>query len=231
MAEWRKSRGGIASPEDRIGDARAAASVTPRRPATDTSRWPASMNRLQIPIATCAGHQPSSATGSSPHMLGGRGRARAIASAAPVVAFIVLVVRRRPRTVRPRILVAAYGVARGKPRGGNRRGTGRVSSGRLRGAGQDDGERGCAQEAQEFAICDHGSLQSFAVLGGGISRLPACRGRKDTKIAEMICVSPEKRRKAGGNGLHGGLSSVGPPERAPSYRGSALFSRIAPGRP
>src|SRR5262245_32870024 len=142
MAEWRKSRGGIASPEDRIGDARAAASVTPRRPATDTSRWPACMNRLQSPIATLAGHQPSSATGASSHMHGGRGRA--VASAAPVVAFIVLVVRRRPRTVRPRILVAAYGVARGKPRGGNRRGTGRVSSGRLRAAGQDDGERGCA---------------------------------------------------------------------------------------
>jgi hypothetical protein len=37
---------------------------------------------------------------------------------------------------------------------------------------------------------------AFADLGGGSSRSPACRGRKDLKITEMVCVSPEKRRKA-----------------------------------
>src|SRR5262245_23573768 len=33
--------------------------------------------------------------------------------------------------------------------------------------------------------------------------LPACRGRKDTKIAEMICVSPEKGERLGGRAARG----------------------------
>jgi len=79
-------------------------------------------------------------------------RTRSGMSAAPVVAFIVLVVRRRPRTVRARTVVDAHDIARDEPGGGSRGGTGRVNSGRLRAAGPQDRERGRTQETQAFAI-------------------------------------------------------------------------------